>query len=190
MSRVKDLHGKIGSVVNHLNEKIALVLQKQEKEFLAAYRAHMLSVQKELQQLRAKANEAELAMKKNEKIRSLEDERNWYRKEALRLDKFATAMKKDLKYMKEKLESIGACTLDTTVTTTVCPSPRVCMPHRGRPQVAGAPAQEQQEVEQAAARGARDSHDAGRGRRRRRRIRRVGRRGRCWCDSRQHSRPQ
>ena len=106
MSRVKDLHGKIGSVVNHLNEKIALVLQKQEKEFLAAYRAHMLSVQKELQQLRAKANEAELAMKKNEKIRSLEDERNWYRKEALRLDKFATAMKKDLKYMKEKLESI------------------------------------------------------------------------------------
>jgi len=108
MGRVKDLHGKIGSVVSHLNEKIALVLQKQEKEFLAAYRAHMLSVQKELQQLRAKANEAELAMKKNEKIRSLEDERNWYRKEALRLDKFATAMKKDLKYMKEKLESIGA----------------------------------------------------------------------------------
>lgn len=106
MTRVKDLHVKIGSVVGHLNEKIALVLQKQEKEFLAAYRAHMLSVQKELQQLRAKANEAELAMKKNEKIRSLEDERNWYRKEALRLDKFATAMKKDLKYMKEKLESI------------------------------------------------------------------------------------
>ena len=29
-----------------------------------------------------------------------------YRKEALRLDSFTTAMKKDLKYMKEKLESI------------------------------------------------------------------------------------
>lgn len=130
MSRVKDLHGKIGSVVNHLNEKIALVLQKQEKEFLAAYRAHMLSVQKELQQLRAKANEAELAMKKNEKIRSLEDERNWYRKEALRLDKFATAMKKDLKYMKEKLESIGACTLDTTHYHRVPLTTRLHAPQR------------------------------------------------------------
>ena len=99
------------------------MLQKQEKEFLAAYRAHMLSVQKELQQLRAKANEAELAMKKNEKIRSLEEERNWYRKEALRLDKFATAMKKDLKYMTEKLESIGEC---VCVREVDCVCVRLC----------------------------------------------------------------
>lgn len=104
--RVTDLKGQLMHVVNTLNEKVGGVLEKQEKDFLSAYRAHMFQVQKELQALRAKANEAELAMKKNEKIRSLEEERNWYRKEALRLDKFATAMKRDLKYMKEKLESI------------------------------------------------------------------------------------
>ena len=82
------------------------MLQKQEKEFLAAYRAHMYNVQKELNDLRAKVDEAELQMKKDSKIKKLEEERDWYRKEALRLDTHATAMKKDIKYMKEKLESI------------------------------------------------------------------------------------
>lgn len=73
---------------------------------MAAYRAHMYQVQKELQMLRAKANEAKLQLQKNEKIRSLEEERDWYRKEALRLDKFSAAMKTDLKYMKEKLDAL------------------------------------------------------------------------------------
>jgi hypothetical protein len=41
---VKQLHGQIGGVVQTLNDKIAKVLQKQEKEFLAAYRAHMYQV--------------------------------------------------------------------------------------------------------------------------------------------------
>lgn len=44
---------------------------------------------------------------KNDKVQKLEDECDWYRKEALRLDSFNTAMKKDLKYMKGKLEILG-----------------------------------------------------------------------------------
>ncbi|KAF1329567.1 hypothetical protein FI667_g5740, partial [Globisporangium splendens] len=43
---------------------------------------------------------------KTEKIKETEEERDWYRKEALRLDAFTTSMTKDLKYMKEKLEAI------------------------------------------------------------------------------------
>ena len=85
-----------------LSDRVSKVLQKQEKEFLAAYRAHMYNVQKELNDLRAKVDEAELQMKKDSKIKKLEEERDWYRKEALRLDTHATAMKKDIKYMKEK----------------------------------------------------------------------------------------
>lgn len=48
---------------------------------------------------------------KNDKVQKLEDECDWYRKEALRLDSFNTAMKKDLKYMKGKLEVLGTCEL-------------------------------------------------------------------------------
>ena len=40
-----------------------------------------MQVQKELQTLRAKANDAEQKLKKNDKIRVLEEEKEWYRKE-------------------------------------------------------------------------------------------------------------
>lgn len=53
---------------------------------------------------------------KNEKVQKLEDECDWYRKEALRLHSFNTAMKKDLKHMKGKMEIIGWYTRDTNVT--------------------------------------------------------------------------
>lgn len=77
MGRVKDLHSKLKTVVANLSDKVSIVLQKQENEFLAAYRAHMYNVQKELQELRAKVDDAELKMKKDSKISKLEDERDW-----------------------------------------------------------------------------------------------------------------
>ncbi|KAF1313858.1 hypothetical protein FI667_g16947, partial [Globisporangium splendens] len=43
---------------------------------------------------------------KTEKIKKTEEERDWYCKEALRLDAFTTSMTRDLKHMKEKLEAI------------------------------------------------------------------------------------
>ncbi len=44
LHRVRHLHGQITGVVSTLNDKVAKVLQKQEKEFLGAYRAHMYQV--------------------------------------------------------------------------------------------------------------------------------------------------
>lgn len=82
------------------------MLGRQEKDFLAAYRAHMYNVQKELHDMREKMFRNETVENKTEKIKKIEDERDWYRKEALRLDAFTTTMTKDLKYMKEKLEAI------------------------------------------------------------------------------------
>ena len=85
MKRVYALHGKLTGVVDTLSSKVSGVLQKQEKEFLQAYRAHMYNVQKELQQLRARLDDAEMSLKKNDKIRKLEEARDWFREEALRL---------------------------------------------------------------------------------------------------------
>lgn len=86
--------------------QISAVLGRQEKDFLAAYRAHMYNVQKELHDMREKLQSNEAVENKTEKIKKIEEERDWYRKEALRLDAFTTAMTKDLKDMKEKLEAI------------------------------------------------------------------------------------
>jgi len=106
MKRVDEEHKKLQEVIGQLNERISLVLSKQEADFLAAYRAHMYNVQKELQALKARAVKAENELQKNDKIQKLEEECEWYRKEALRLDECNTAFKKDLIYMKEKLETL------------------------------------------------------------------------------------
>jgi hypothetical protein len=106
LTRVKNLHGKVSHLVDNLAGKLGLVLRKQEKDFLSAYRAHMYNVQKELQELRAKVDESELELRKNQKIVALQKERDWYRGEALRLDTFATNIKKDLKFMRERLTTI------------------------------------------------------------------------------------
>ena len=41
----------------------------------------MLQVQKELQALKARANDAEMQLKRNDKLKTLEEEKEWYRKE-------------------------------------------------------------------------------------------------------------
>lgn len=106
MSKVQELHKQIGSVVGNLNEKIFNVLKKQEEEFLAAYRAHMFNVQKELQALRAKLSDSEVKLNRDEKLRKLEEEKEWYRREALRLDHISTDNAKEMQYMNEKLAGV------------------------------------------------------------------------------------
>ncbi|KAJ8566438.1 hypothetical protein ON010_g6687 [Phytophthora cinnamomi] len=106
MALVREKHAQLHDVVGSLSEKISAVLAQQERDFLAAYRAHMYNVQKELHEMREKIHRNETVENKSEKIKKIEDERDWYRKEALRLDAFTTTMTKDLKYMKENLEAI------------------------------------------------------------------------------------
>ncbi|CAM9827784.1 unnamed protein product, partial [Phaeothamnion confervicola] len=103
MPRLREEHSRLQEVVKSLNQKIGGVMAKQESDFLAAYRAHMYTVQKELQALRQRVVDAESALQQNDKVQRLEDECEWYRREALRLDGFNTAMKKDLRYMRDKL---------------------------------------------------------------------------------------
>lgn len=104
MERVRAEHKRVQDVISGLNGRMNAVLARQESEFLAAYRAHMYSVQKELQQLRQRAADAENSLRENAKVKKLEEECGWYRREALHLDEEATAMKKDLAFMREKLE--------------------------------------------------------------------------------------
>ncbi|OQR86135.1 hypothetical protein ACHHYP_10921 [Achlya hypogyna] len=106
MANVRERYAQLHEVVGSLSEKITAVLVRQEKDFLAAYRAHMYNVQKELHDTKEKVTRNETIENKSEKIKLLEEERDWYRKEALRLDTFTTNMKKELKHMKDKLESI------------------------------------------------------------------------------------
>uniref|UniRef100_A0A7S0PG42 Cilia- and flagella-associated protein 157 n=1 Tax=Cafeteria roenbergensis TaxID=33653 RepID=A0A7S0PG42_CAFRO len=106
MGRVRELHEQLSDVVVTLNSKVSRVLHKQEQEFLSAYRGHMYSVQRELQTWKDKADAARLRQERDQRMQRLTEECAWFRKEALRLNKFTTALKRDVTALRERLGAV------------------------------------------------------------------------------------
>ena len=61
------------------------VLQKHEDDFLAAYRTHMMKVEKELYFLKNKANEQESKLSSDDRIVTLEAQQKWFQDELEKL---------------------------------------------------------------------------------------------------------
>lgn len=101
---VRSTYERLSVVVDNLNVKTRMLLQKERAEFLAAYRAHTYKVQRELETLRERVKEEESSQQKNQKVRRLQDDREWYRKEALSLDEAVTASKEQLSSTRIRLE--------------------------------------------------------------------------------------
>jgi hypothetical protein len=54
---------EIDDEVIRLDNRMDMVLEQHERDFLSAYRKHMIEVQQELNQLKAKGTDAELQLK-------------------------------------------------------------------------------------------------------------------------------
>jgi len=70
--RIIAVADKIDKQMENLDVMLDDRLEKHEKDFLQAYRFHMLKVQEELTTLKQRANEAQLKAKQEEKIQNLE----------------------------------------------------------------------------------------------------------------------
>ena len=79
-------------------------MQKHEADFLNVYKGHMYNIQKEMRMLREKVSEDELKRKRDEELKILESERDWFRNEALRLDKICKEYKRNLEIWKNKAQ--------------------------------------------------------------------------------------
>ena len=95
---------KLEHVVGSLNSKTRDLLLRERKEFLAAYRAHSFRIQDELQELRAKVQAEQSSTRKDEKVRRLKEDCDWFRREALRLDEEGTKMTQELHKLKTQLD--------------------------------------------------------------------------------------
>ena len=92
--------------ISELGEKVSGVLQKQETEFLSAYRIHERNVEKDFIDLRDEIEEKEKAIADNVKVKQLEKERDWYKKEALHLDQVLLKTKKKENELREKVDEL------------------------------------------------------------------------------------
>ena len=64
----------------------------------------MYNIQKEMRILKEKFSEDELKRKRDEELKILESERDWFRNEALRLDKICKEYKRNLEIWKNKAQ--------------------------------------------------------------------------------------
>lgn len=66
---------------------IKKIVNEHEKDFLAAFEQKMYIVQKDMRDLKEKASVERIKAKSEAKMVSMEKERDWFRREALDLDK-------------------------------------------------------------------------------------------------------
>ena len=80
---VHEQYEKLEHVVDNLNEKTRGLLLRERREFLAAYRAHTYKIQNELRELRRRVAEEQSSQQKDEKVKQLKEDCDWFRQEAL-----------------------------------------------------------------------------------------------------------
>ena len=89
-----------------MDQKVGNVLRKHEADFLNVYRGHMFNVQKEMRLLKEKASEEENKRRRDEELVKMEQERDWFRNEAVRLDKICKEYKKSVEKWKNKADAL------------------------------------------------------------------------------------
>lgn len=63
---------EINYVLDDFNAKIDQVIEGHEKDYFAAYRGHVMKIQRELEQMKRKQNEQEFLQRKDNRVRKLE----------------------------------------------------------------------------------------------------------------------
>ena len=82
MEHVRSLYRQLNTSTTTLQSNVADLLKKQETEFLKAFKAHSYTVQLELQALRKRAEETASRTARDDALRTLQLERDWFEAEA------------------------------------------------------------------------------------------------------------
>lgn len=78
MTKVKIHHKGMITLLEQMDSKLSTLSSHVDKEFLAAYRVHMLSVQSELKSLKHDVTKGEQMLNSDAQVAKLETEMNWF----------------------------------------------------------------------------------------------------------------
>ena len=102
MQDVRAQYAELKATLSTFQASVGDCLERAEAEFLQAYRAHMVEVHRELQQLRAQLGSAEASLRDDDGVRELEASGAWYRDEAAQQAAHVAALRKDRTYARRK----------------------------------------------------------------------------------------
>jgi hypothetical protein len=89
-----------------MSSKITSVLNAHEHDFFLAFKNKMYQISKEMRELRDRAATERHKAKQEARVVGLERERDWFRREALKLDRLCKDQKKILARLKTTLEGM------------------------------------------------------------------------------------
>ena len=106
LSKVEANYSGLNDLINNLSAKVSTVSGSIEKEFLSAYRIHMLEIQSELKQLKQAIKNAEEEIKNDGNVSKLENEVQWFSNETTRLKTHSNNMQKDIDHIKMRSKAL------------------------------------------------------------------------------------
>ena len=84
---INDTYDEINSLLDEFNDKIRNVVDSNQDVFISAYRDSMNRVNSELKEMKYKMSADKIKEKQEQKLKLVEKERDWFRDEALRLNR-------------------------------------------------------------------------------------------------------
>lgn len=97
-------YSKLRNEIEDIHSRVNKLVQQSEEEFLYAYRKQINVLQRELRALKKRMDEETLKLKANDKMNILEEERDYFRAEALRLDKICKQQQRDIEELNFKMK--------------------------------------------------------------------------------------
>lgn len=104
--RVRGEYAGLHRLIGQLSSKVSGVNSSIEKEFLAAYRVHMLHIQEELKELKQRMKDAETALNDDGQVAKLEHEVTWFSDETSRLKTHASNMNRDMQHIVTRISAL------------------------------------------------------------------------------------
>ena len=100
-------HYHINETIENTGELIKKIVTEHENDFLAAFEQKMYTVQKDMRDLKEKASVERIKAKQEARLVNMEKERDWFRLEALSLDKMNKDHKRLIVEMKSRMEALS-----------------------------------------------------------------------------------
>ena len=94
---INETYGEIGTVLDTLNQRIKSVVDSNQDVFISAYKDSMNKMNDELRELKYKMSADKIKEKLEQKLKLVEKERDWFRDEALRLNRKCKKLEEKLK---------------------------------------------------------------------------------------------
>jgi hypothetical protein len=104
MGEVVEQFNKVQDAISLLGTKVSGIMSQQEEELMSSFQEQCVSIRNKIQNLKLEWDEKEATLKSSDRIKKVETERDWYKKEALRLDSLLKQNQEKLAETRRKLE--------------------------------------------------------------------------------------